>query len=1370
MILHQWSTLWRSLVVSSALLLASLAIAQPELPTPAPPPAAPPLDRPVFEPPAPRAPADTPPIIGPDGNPVAPIDEESRARTRPDTPDSTAPAEGFTHGGDGELVGKIGDPWVMPFGSKGERVAIAFRSGDFVPPMGEKIQPALRLLAHQRAQSFNPASGNARPSVYAMILFNERLTPGMREQMEEAGIQFFAFYPYAAYQARIPVDVLPRLEATNAVRWVGMPAPIQKLDPELMPLMQTGGRERVLLYVNLFGPDTDGSIAAMLRAAGIAVYKYYPDLHFYYAEGDAQAIWNALSMDSVLFVEPVPLLTTADTESQPSINADRLWGTEFDGRPRDGRQIKIGVMDSGMNTAHQDFANLSGGIFGYNRTTEQNWFNDLHGHGTHVSGTLFGQGNAQFRYRGFASGFRESNLEPYDLLHSKVFRSNNRSEGNSVGEGLEDMRGRGNSNIKRHLFNFSGGAAGTNLPGTDALSRTVDLAFGEDILPIIAAGNDGSNAGTVNLPGVAKGALTVGNIWDDGATTVDTMAPDSSRGPTGDNRFKPDVVAPGRWIDSTSNTSNSGYLFGWNGTSMAAPHVAGLAATLKLRYNWPAWAIRAIIMGTAIDLGLGRNNQGLGKVDALLSHSAWNGGWQTWYWSNGGTGDLRYIDVNVPAGCTKLRVTLVYPDPPAATGASVALVNDLDLYVQTGTLTTDRSGDWTSLSSRNTVEVVEVTNPPGGTYRVKVYTYAQNSGSSQAWAFTIHWTFGSQSPNINLSLNAPVAVKPSTNFTVTGTATAGSYVASGVFAELTVPTGGLTRNGLTFYRRAPNGGEESVYFSGVFGKNMGNIGHNQSRKFDWSMTSGATEGTRTVRMSVVSKNGNNTTLNRNVIVDGTPPTNWGNFSPASWVNTQTPTCSIQVQDVLAGLNTSALYYWYYTPETGVQGPFTATTSASNGTTALATINAPSVPFNRESSGAEAQVYFRAYDRAGNSSDSSWQQVRIDTVAPGNWSNFAPSSVVFGTRITCTVQVRDVASGLNTGLGAYRYSTDGGSTWSAWIPASTTGSNGTTAFQTITAASVPFPNASTTQNRIQFRIRDMAGNWGQSPQYTVQTTNQFTLTDGGATYTVRNAFGTAFREGNNGGSSDFNAGAGDRMFQHWWWYRTQGSNREYALSSLVAHTPIGSNRMILVYEEPVDANPAQAYRFQIEYRLESLGGNAARMVIQYTATNLSSNTQTLHLYHYADFNGSSPSTDTITVLNSGRIRQVFGGGGCAELSATPSANRWEVGVFPTLRDKLTNTAADNLSNATAATGDVSAAFQWTRTLTPSGNFSGTVAQSLNTSRLTGDVNGDCVVDDADLLEVLFNFGSTGNTPADVNCDGVVDDADLLTVLFNFGSNC
>jgi len=54
---------------------------------------------------------------------------------------------------------------------------------------------------------------------------------------------------------------------------------------------------------------------------------------------------------------------------------------------------------------------------------------------------------------------------------------------------------------------------------------------------------------------------------------------------------------------------------------------------------------------------------------------------------------------------------------------------------------------------------------------------------------------------------------------------------------------------------------------------------------------------------------------------------------------------------------------------------------------------------------------------------------------------------------------------------------------------------------------------------------------------------------------------------------------------------------------------------------------------------------------------------------------------------------------------------------------------------------------------------------------GDVNSDGCIDDADLLAVLFQLGSTARwIREDANCDGIVDDADLLTVLFNFGSGC
>jgi len=67
-----------------------------------------------------------------------------------------------------------------------------------------------------------------------------------------------------------------------------------------------------------------------------------------------------------------------------------------------------------------------------------------------------------------------------------------------------------------------------------------------------------------------------------------------------------------------------------------------------------------------------------------------------------------------------------------------------------------------------------------------------------------------------------------------------------------------------------------------------------------------------------------------------------------------------------------------------------------------------------------------------------------------------------------------------------------------------------------------------------------------------------------------------------------------------------------------------------------------------------------------------------------------------------------------------------------------------------------------------NFNLSSAHRLDwTFSTPGDVNNDDVIDDADLLQVLFAFGSS-DPASDVNGDGVVDDADLLTILFNFGA--
>jgi hypothetical protein len=110
----------------------------------------------------------------------------------------------------------------------------------------------------------------------------------------------------------------------------------------------------------------------------------------------------------------------------------------------------------------------------------------------------------------------------------------------------------------------------------------------------------------------------------------------------------------------------------------------------------------------------------------------------------------------------------------------------------------------------------------------------------------------------------------------------------------------------------------------------------------------------------------------------------------------------------------------------------------------------------------------------------------DTIPPGNWRNFSPTGWIRDPTPTCSVEVRDGGSGLNVGSAQYRYSNDDGASWSLWLPATSTGTDGTTKFQTVTALNVPFNRDSITPtwNRVQFRIRDMAGNLGTSPEYYV----------------------------------------------------------------------------------------------------------------------------------------------------------------------------------------------------------------------------------------------------------------------------------------------
>jgi len=125
----------------------------------------------------------------------------------------------------------------------------------------------------------------------------------------------------------------------------------------------------------------------------------------------------------------------------------------------------------------------------------------------------------------------------------------------------------------------------------------------------------GYAAFSVTDPGNADGVITVGATHRYAPHTYGVSF-FSSRGPTGDGRPKPDLVAPGERIRGP-------FREGWgdlDGTSMAAPHVSGAAAMLMARYSeliGQPRRVKSILCQSATDLGRERSFQGNGMLDVL---------------------------------------------------------------------------------------------------------------------------------------------------------------------------------------------------------------------------------------------------------------------------------------------------------------------------------------------------------------------------------------------------------------------------------------------------------------------------------------------------------------------------------------------------------------------------------------------------------------------------------------------------------------------------------------------------------------------------------------------------------------------------------
>ncbi|WP_367362673.1 S8 family peptidase [Mesotoga sp.] len=424
---------------------------------------------------------------------------------------------------------------------------------------------------------------------------------------------------------------------------------------------------------------------ALVKAFGGEVYAEFGFIKALSAKIPVEAIDGLLRNPHVVYVEPNIQLHAL--EEQYLWGMDRIFGDESFIFPTwvtsTGVGVKVAILDTGIDPSHPD---LAGRVAqGIDFTGIGSSFDD-NGHGTHVSGTV--------------AAIYSNNSGVYGVAPSASLYAVKVLD--STGSGYLDWIIAGIqwaivSDID--IINMSLGTPSD----VQSLEDACNAAFADGILIVAAAGNSGNKPGnrdTVEYPGGYASVIAAA-----ASDSNDLRVSFSSTGPD------VELIAPG--VSILSSIPGDGYAY-YSGTSMASPHVAGVAAlVLAARPTLTNAEVRLILQQTAENLGLKQEHQGFGLVRADLAVQAASVTTPPASDTDPEPGTVTVSNISYSLSRNAKHMYVSVQLEPFVVGASVSIevyLNSGSSPYFAGTITTDTSG----------VAKFTVVNAPSGTYSTVV--------------------------------------------------------------------------------------------------------------------------------------------------------------------------------------------------------------------------------------------------------------------------------------------------------------------------------------------------------------------------------------------------------------------------------------------------------------------------------------------------------------------------------------------------------------------------------------------------------------------------------------------------------------------------